>query len=159
MKEKCLKVLEDKFHLHLLHKLAMFLHPKLKSLRLLSHEADTTGVHNEARRPIKLISLIEQRRDTSSGPSTMALIQAKRPHLSGDHLSEVEDSSDDSELNEDEVSAYIQLKPPKVDSFNVLLWWKEHQEDFPNLATIAQCVLSIPASALLVREIFPPLDL
>lgn len=53
LKEKCLKVLDDKFQLHPLHKLAMFLHPKLKSLKLLSSEADITGVHSEARRLVE----------------------------------------------------------------------------------------------------------
>lgn len=42
-----------------------------------------------------------------------------------DHLSYVEDSSDDTKLTEDEVSAHIDLKPPEVDSLHVLLWWKE----------------------------------
>lgn len=53
MKEKCLRVLNDKFQLHPLHKLAMFLHPKLKSLKLLTSDADIMGVHNEARRLVE----------------------------------------------------------------------------------------------------------
>ena len=89
---------------------------------------------------------LRERRASSPGPSTEVLNQApKRPRLApSDHLSDVEDSSDDTESDEDEVSGYIQLKPPKGDSFDVLLWWKEHQEDFPNLSTIARGCLRNP---------------
>ena len=53
LKAKCLKILNDKFELHLLHKLAMFLHPKLKSLKLLANQDEVMSVHNEAQRLVK----------------------------------------------------------------------------------------------------------
>lgn len=53
LKEKWLKILTVKFELHLLNKLAMFLHPKLKSLKLLADHGEIMGVHSEARRLVK----------------------------------------------------------------------------------------------------------
>lgn len=50
LKAKCLRILVEKYEIHLLHKLAMFLHPKLKSLKLLVEEHSMETVHNEVRR-------------------------------------------------------------------------------------------------------------
>jgi len=47
LKAKCLRVLVEMHEIHLLHKLAMFLHPKLKSLKLLVEEHSMETVHNE----------------------------------------------------------------------------------------------------------------
>jgi len=53
LKEKCLRILLEKYEMHILHKLAMFLHPKLKSLKLLTDKNEVGTVHNEARRLVK----------------------------------------------------------------------------------------------------------
>ncbi|KAJ8356406.1 hypothetical protein SKAU_G00192000 [Synaphobranchus kaupii] len=53
LKEKCLRILLEKYEIHLLHKLAMFLHPKLKSLKLLADEHEVGTVHNKVRRLVK----------------------------------------------------------------------------------------------------------
>ncbi|KAK1887913.1 Zinc finger protein 618 [Dissostichus eleginoides] len=53
LKAKCLRILVEKYKIHLLHKLAMFLNPKLKSLKLLAEEHAMETVHNEVRRLVK----------------------------------------------------------------------------------------------------------
>ncbi|XP_073729947.1 zinc finger protein 618-like [Misgurnus anguillicaudatus] len=142
LKEKCLKILNEKFELHLLHKLAMFLHPKLKSLKLLADHGEIMGVHSEARR---LVKELEEKREDLPDRSISAAPAAKRARsVSVDCLVDVEDSSDDTVPPDDEVSAYIEFKPPKGNPFDVL-WWKEHAKTFPNLAMIARNILSIPA--------------
>uniref|UniRef100_A0A3B3QQ95 HAT C-terminal dimerisation domain-containing protein n=1 Tax=Paramormyrops kingsleyae TaxID=1676925 RepID=A0A3B3QQ95_9TELE len=138
---------------------------------LLSDQAEIMRVHSEAQRlvkgkiysgtsggprgiPLKSLLLpggrkIHEKHEGSQQPghNTDAVNPAaKRPRQApSDLLSDVEDSSDDTELTEGEVSAYIELKPPKGDSFDVLLWWKQHEKTFPDLAMVARDVLSIPA--------------
>ncbi|KAA0722912.1 hypothetical protein E1301_Tti013661 [Triplophysa tibetana] len=53
LKEKCLSILQDKFDIHRLHRLAMFLHPKLKSMKLIADSSEVASVHNEMRRLVK----------------------------------------------------------------------------------------------------------
>ena len=52
LKKKALEVLNQKLELHPLHKMAVFLHPKLKSLKLLPKD-DVTVVYGEARRLVQ----------------------------------------------------------------------------------------------------------
>lgn len=53
LKEKSLAILQEKFEVHPLHRLAMFLHPKLKSLKLLADIDEVANVHSETRRLVK----------------------------------------------------------------------------------------------------------
>lgn len=71
----------------------------------------------------------------------------KRPRVTTDTLSDVEDSGDEAPQYQDEVAAYIDFKTPKDDAFDVLAWWSEHARLFPNIAHIARSVLAIPASS------------
>ncbi|GLV33484.1 hypothetical protein CBL_20219, partial [Carabus blaptoides fortunei] len=50
LKAKCLRILKEKFQPHLLHKMALFFHPKLKSLKLLDSETEKTDVRNEIKK-------------------------------------------------------------------------------------------------------------
>ena len=52
LKRKSLPILNEKLELHLLHKMAVFLHPKLKSLKLLGDQ-DVATVHGHARRLVQ----------------------------------------------------------------------------------------------------------
>ena len=56
LKRKCLRILTEKLVLTPLHKLALFLHPKLKSMKLLPSQDDVVAVHDEARRLVQGIS-------------------------------------------------------------------------------------------------------
>lgn len=74
--------------------------------------------------------------------------------MSADTLSDVEDSGDEAPQYQDEVTAYIDFKTPKDDSFDVLTWWSEHERLFPNIAQIARSVLAIPATAAASKQDF-----
>lgn len=53
------------------------------------------------------------------------------------------DECNDSDLMT-EIRAYIALKPlpeKKKDSFHLLHWWRDHEQDFPLLSRIAQKVI------------------
>nr|XP_033935541.1 zinc finger BED domain-containing protein DAYSLEEPER-like [Pseudochaenichthys georgianus] len=126
----------------------MFLHPKLKSLKLLVEEHSMETVHNEVRR---LVNDIKERR-ASPTQRVATVSSAPRPPpekraRQSEGLSDVEDSSSSDECTEDEVSAYIDFKSPREENFDVLSWWKEHATRFPNVAHIARSILSIPASS------------
>ncbi|KAK1875685.1 putative AC9 transposase [Dissostichus eleginoides] len=126
LKAKCLRILVEKYEIHVLHKLAMFLHPKLKSLKLLVEEHSMETVH----RKCGVFSAPPEKRARQS-----------------EGLSNVEDSSSSDECTLDEVSAYIDFKSPREENFDVLSWWKEHATRFPNVAHIARLILSIQASS------------
>lgn len=51
--EKCLSILQEKFDIHPLHRLEMFLYPRLKSMKLLANNSEVANVHNETRCHVK----------------------------------------------------------------------------------------------------------
>ncbi|KAK3272024.1 hypothetical protein CYMTET_19655 [Cymbomonas tetramitiformis] len=67
----------------------------------------------------------------------------------------VEDAAaEECEVEElDEVHRYLRLPDSQADE-DVLLWWKKHASDFPNLAKMARQFLGIPASTAGVERAF-----
>ncbi|KAJ4947565.1 hypothetical protein JOQ06_009600 [Pogonophryne albipinna] len=145
LKAKCLRILVEKYEIHLLHKLAMFLHPKLKCLKLLVEEHSMETVHNEVWRLVNDIK--ESRASPTQRVATVSSAPPEKRARQSEGLSDVEDSSSSDECTQDEVSAYIDFKSPREENFDVLSWWKEHATRFPNVAHIARSILSIPASS------------
>ncbi|KAJ4942855.1 hypothetical protein JOQ06_005367 [Pogonophryne albipinna] len=145
LKATCLRILVEKYEIHLLHKLAMFLHPKLKSLKLLVEEHSMETVHNEVRRLVNDIK--ERRASPTQRVATVSSAPPEKRARQSEGLSDVEDSSPSDECTQDEVSAYIDFKSPREENFHVLSWWKEHATRFQNVAHIARSILSIPASS------------
>ncbi|KAA0722794.1 Transposable element Hobo transposase [Triplophysa tibetana] len=143
LKEKCLSILQDKFDIHRLHRLAMFLHPKLKSMKLIADSSEVASVHSEMRR------LVKDLKDKRGSPEEHCHHPPpeKRVRVSADTLSDVEDSNDEAPQYQDEVAAYIDHKTPKDDHFEILSWWQDHAHLFPNIAQIARSILAIPASS------------
>ncbi|KAJ4940039.1 hypothetical protein JOQ06_029470 [Pogonophryne albipinna] len=108
LKAKCLRILVEKYEIHLLHKLAMFLHPTLKSLKLLVEEHSMETVHNEVRR---LVNDIKERRSTpTQRVATVSSAPPGKRTRQSEGLSNVEDSSSSDECTQDEVSAYIRAR-------------------------------------------------
>ncbi|XP_053202768.1 uncharacterized protein LOC128387589 isoform X2 [Panonychus citri] len=121
--------LEQHFSLHHLHKIATFLWPNFRYLKMLTTE-EREEVHSQVR------SYIDTRLSTDEG------IAASAKKARSD-FSDWEDNAVDSV---DEVEKYITAMLTSCNETNLLQWWKEHQNDFPKLSHLAKWVLSIPAS-------------
>ena len=109
-------------------------------------------------------------------PSSSAIVESSRPYKIGGHAS-LEDflggSSDDEQV-EDQVVAEPILVQDELEKyfskgdctmvtvgpngqrvkFDLLLWWKEHEAEFPNLSRMAKQCLAFPASSAGVERLF-----
>ena len=51
-------------------------------------------------------------------------------------------------LEEDELGVYMRQGPVRRENLNPILWWKEHQEEYPRLSKFALDILAIPAMSV-----------
>ncbi|CAG2173567.1 unnamed protein product [Oppiella nova] len=125
--------MEQNFQLQPFHKIAAFLWPNFRFLKMLSAE-EREEVHNEVR------ALIDSRIAEEDGPGAGA---ASDPKKSKSDFDEWEDQQDS---EQDELNKYISVQLTTCNEQNILVWWREHQSDFPKLSHLAKWILSIPAS-------------
>ncbi|RWS25400.1 hypothetical protein B4U80_06965 [Leptotrombidium deliense] len=121
--------MEQNFHLHSLHKIAAFLWPNFRFLKMLTHE-ERDAVHQEVR------SFIDTRiigDEDFCNPTKKA-------------RSDFSDWEDITDSEQDEIDKYISAMLTSCNEQNILQWWREHQNDFPKLSHLAKWILSIPAS-------------
>ena len=121
--------IEQNFQLHHLHKIAAFLWPNFRYLKMLSPE-ERDIVHSEVR------GFIETRLSNETNLNEIA-------KKARSDFSDWEDSNDD---EQDEVEKYVSAMLTTCNESNLLQWWKEHQSDFPKLSHLAKGILAIPAS-------------
>lgn len=150
IKENSSRLIEEKLELHQLHKVAMFLHPRLKGLKALEDDRERCSVHNEVRRmAMERLSLRDttQSADDDAGPSDAPpKKKARSARNTVAFLSDFEDSDDDEPSEVDEVARYIELKVKDTNE-DLLGWWKQHETVFPDLCALAKFVHCIPASS------------
>ncbi|XP_054155386.1 zinc finger protein 618-like isoform X2 [Oppia nitens] len=135
--------MEQNFQLQTFHKIAAFLWPNFRFLKMLSSE-EREEVHNEVRNLIETRAHIEDldgigddcviRGVDSSG--------ASNPKKARSDFDEWEEQVSD----KDELNKYISVQLTTCNEQNILSWWKDHQNEFPKLAKLAKWILSIPAS-------------
>ena len=66
---------------------------------------------------------------------------------------------DPSSVNgETELNAYIRMQQVTNDT-DPLMWWKQHQEEFPRLARMARQYLAVPASSASPERLFSSVGL
>ena len=123
--------MQENFKLEPLHKIAAFLWPNFRFLKMLTNE-ERIEVHNEVR------NLIESR--VVEEEAIAEQTEAKKSRTEFDEWSDVNDS------DTDEVNKYISVQLTTCNEQNILTWWREHQNDFPKLAHLAKWILAIPAS-------------
>ncbi|RWS08941.1 hypothetical protein B4U79_01801 [Dinothrombium tinctorium] len=127
--------MEQNFHLHSLHKIAAFLWPNFRFLKMLTPDERDT-VHLEVR------SFIDSRVSGDEEYGNPA--KKARPDFS--------DWEDITDSEQDEVDKYISAMLTSCNEQNILQWWREHQNDFPKLSHLAKWILSIPASVTLLEK-------
>ena len=135
--------LETKFHLHDLQKIATFLVPTFRKLRMLTI-AEKTLVHEKI---TKLISEIPNQQTIdqpgTSASSTISDNEEVQPKRLRTVFHEWADS--DEETENDDISSYMALK--HTDIVDILQWWKDNNHLLPNLNLIAKKVFAIPATS------------
>ncbi|KAK3910107.1 E3 SUMO-protein ligase ZBED1 [Frankliniella fusca] len=131
LKQRMLKQIDRVFELDMLHMIASFLWPSSRKLLMLSEE-ERVQVHSEIR------SVYLQGEPPVEGNQP-----AKRPRRSSDESAFLED--DDEQVAGDEIEVY--LKEPKHEDSDLLEWWRNRKDRFPQLAALASKILIIPATS------------
>uniref|UniRef100_A0A3B1IVY8 HAT C-terminal dimerisation domain-containing protein n=1 Tax=Astyanax mexicanus TaxID=7994 RepID=A0A3B1IVY8_ASTMX len=128
---------------HRLYRVATFLTPKLRHLKMLDNYA-RADVMNAVKELIANL-MFESKNDEPQPP-------AKRAHFR--EFEEWEDkgsmAKDGTTTAESEINDYLSVKLDTTEesgSHQVLQWWKNHRLEFPSLSKLARHVLCIPASS------------
>ncbi|KAL9566121.1 hypothetical protein ACKAV7_009739 [Fusarium commune] len=65
-----------------------------------------------------------------------------------DSLNSTIHSCDRCMMEEDELGVYMRQGPVRRENLNPVLWWKDHQEEYPRLSKFALDILAIPAMSI-----------
>ena len=137
-KKKLQLALEQNFNLHMMHKIAVFLWPNFRHLKMFP-ETERDEIYAEVRKML----------DTRFEPAVI-----------------VEDNIDDSiraqtayseweavtEFDQDEVTRYLLDKFNHCNEKTLLTWWREASKRYPKLSQVARSILSIPASVTSIER-------
>ena len=99
--------------------------------------------------------------DPTQGEVNHADGQVPKPSVLDDLLgvSSTSMDVDPSSVNgETELNAYIRVQQVANDT-DPLMWWKQHQEEFPRLARMARQYLAVPASSASPERLFSSVGL
>lgn len=155
LKKTAKSLLSEKFIFHQLHRVALFLNPKMRSLKpLFQMERDETlrdvlGLIDQISIDTDGIladSALEEHPYNSSGPSAI-----KKRRTTG-LLAAWEDDEMDIQENSAptaamELETYKNFPVPAEIEFDLLEWWKTQSGQFPRLSILAKRVFCIPASS------------
>lgn len=141
IKSRCNDFLKEKFILKDEHKLATFLCPSFRQLRMLNED--------EKERTIELIKKMLQEmndeRNEASDSSIQSVEQISKKRKTESKFMEWEDESEKDDCD-NELDIYFKLKAPACTK-ELNIWWKNHQSRLINLSKIAKKILSIPATS------------
>ncbi|XP_031640458.1 uncharacterized protein LOC116352195 [Contarinia nasturtii] len=170
IRDIALNLIREQFPVTNLHKIAVFLDPRFKSLKFMSHE-EKTNVLNMVSKMISsndendanVIAFGEENDEkTSHASGTNKLNSASGggggSGGSGDttdstkYLIEYMDIVEERDETHDEVETYVNLKFNDI-SVDILEFW-ESRYDLPHLRQLAKEILCIPASGIVGEKIF-----
>ena len=99
--------------------------------------------------------------DDTQGEVNDTEVQVPKPSVLDDLLgvSSTSMDVDPSSVNgETELNAYMRVQQVANDT-DPLMWWKQHQEEFPRLARMARQYLAVPASSASPERLFSSVGL
>lgn len=176
IREIALNLIRVHFPITNLHKIAVFLDPRFKSLKFMSHEEKTNVLNMVS----KMVSSDDGENhlnafgEESSGKLTSSMVnKSSRGGGGGDsgaggsgtstssgagcdstkYLIEYMDIVEERDETHDEVDTYVNLKFNDIYSANILEFW-ESRYDLPHLRQLAIDILCIPASGIVAEKLF-----
>lgn len=161
VRDIALNLIRENFPITNLHKIAVFLDPRFKSLKFMSHEEKAS-----------VLSMVSKMVSSDGGENNVIAFgeeNDEKPIMSnnkssgsiggGDtadstkYLLEYMDIVEESDETHDEVDIYMNLKFNDIYSANILEFW-ESRYDLPHLRQLAREILCIPASGIVAEKIF-----
>lgn len=152
-----LSLIDELFPIENIHKIAVFLDPRFKSLKFMSSDEKTTVINLVS----KMISS-----DDSSNNATISLKEELSTNNARSTSNATEDNSDsnkflmeymdDSEEQDginDEIKTYLDTKYNNIYSTNIIEFWGKRY-DLPQLRQLSKDILCIPASSMINERIF-----
>lgn len=144
-----------------LHKIAIFLDPRFKSLKFMSPEdkANTINMTSKMISTDELTTqIIHQEQDLHKGSSSQSESGSKSGEGidcsdSAKYLIEYMDISEERDETHDEIETYLNLKFNDTYSAKILEFW-DSRYDLPRLRQLAKEILCIPACGLATEKIF-----
>lgn len=138
-KKKLEIALEQNFDLHMMHKIAVFLWPNFRHLKMFP-ESDREEIYAEVRRMLdekisEATVMVEENLDDS--------IKAQTQYSEWEAVTE---------FDQDEVTRYLLDKFNHCNEKTLLTWWKEASKRYPKLSQVARSVLSVPATVTSIER-------
>lgn len=173
IRDVALSLIQQHFPITNLHKIAMFLDPRFKSLKYMNHEEKTSVLNMVS----KMVSSDDDSSanafgDGSNGKLTASMVNKSNASDSGGggigrgggtgcdtsdsstkYLIEYMDIVEERDETHDEVDTYVNLKHKDIYSANILEFWA-NRYDLPHLRQLAAAILCIPASGIVSEKIF-----
>lgn len=146
-KKKLQLALEQNFELHMMHKIAVFLWPNFRHLKMFT-DSERDEIYAEVRKML----------DKNNEVAVMV-----EDNLNDSIRTQYSEWEAVTEFDQDEVTRYLHDKFNHCNEKTLLTWWSEASKRYPKLSHVARSILSIPASVTSIERrlrlhIRPPVD-
>uniref|UniRef100_A0A6G1SA49 Zinc finger protein 618 n=1 Tax=Aceria tosichella TaxID=561515 RepID=A0A6G1SA49_9ACAR len=138
-KKKLQVSLESNFELHMMHKVAVFLWPNFRHLKMFT-ESEREEIYAEVRQ------MLEEKCSEAAAPLEENLDDSIKAQTQYSEWEAV------TEFDQDEVTRYLLDKFNHCNEKTLLTWWKEASKRYPKLSQVARSILSIPATVTSIER-------
>jgi hypothetical protein len=147
-------ILPIRFNLpHYMNRIALFLWPNFRQLRMLSTQEQEETMRNvqdlidEFKRDEQLGPIVAATPENLCEGSVSDSDQHSRMELKITDFSEFEDAVKVSKNQNNEIEKYMHINMGRVDLNDLLNWWKNYEDEFSCLSRVARNVLGVPATS------------